>query len=63
MVLYARLAVGINVAVVPLYVTDPATDLPPGPATVKVVALIVAGSIAMLKVALIVVFTVTFVVP
>jgi hypothetical protein len=63
MVLYARLAVGVNVAVVPLYVMDPATEAPLGPVTVKVVERIVAGSIAMLKVALIVVFTLTFVVP
>jgi hypothetical protein len=47
----------------PLYVTDPATAAPPGPFTVKIDELIVAGSIAMLKVALIVVFTATFVAP
>jgi hypothetical protein len=61
-VLYARTAVGVNVATVPLYVTDPATA-PPGPVTVKVDAPIVAVFIAMLKVALIVVFTATFVAP
>jgi hypothetical protein len=61
-VLYARTAVGVNVAVVPLYVTEPATA-PLGPVTVKVVALIVAGFITMLKVALIVVFMTTFVAP
>jgi hypothetical protein len=42
----------VNVAVVPLYVTLPATAAPPGPATVKVAALIVAGLIASLKLAL-----------
>jgi hypothetical protein len=47
----------------PLYVTDPGTTAPPGAVTVKVDELIVAGSIAMLKVALIVVFTATFVAP
>jgi hypothetical protein len=42
----------VNVAVVPLYVTLPATAAPPGPATVKVAALIVLGLIASLKLAL-----------
>jgi hypothetical protein len=46
----------------PLYVTDPATA-PLGPVTVNVVVVIVAEFIAMLKVALIVVFTATFVAP
>jgi len=61
-VLYARTPAGVNVAVVPLYVTAPDTA-PLGPVTVKVVVLIVAGFIAMLKVALIVVFTATFIAP
>jgi hypothetical protein len=51
-VLLARLAVGVNVAVVPLYATVPATAVPPGPVSVKVVVLIEAGFIASLKVAL-----------
>jgi hypothetical protein len=42
----------VNVAVVPLYVTLPATAAPPGPATVKEAALIVPGLIASLKLAL-----------
>jgi hypothetical protein len=47
----------------PLYVTDPATA-PPGPVTVKVPAAVIeAGSIAWLKVALIVVPTATLEAP
>jgi hypothetical protein len=62
MVLKARATVGVKVAVVPLEVTAPATT-PPGPVTVKVVALIEAVFIAMLKVAVIAVLTATFVAP
>jgi hypothetical protein len=51
--LYAREAAGVNVAVIPLYATVPATGVPPGPVTVNVVALTVAGFIAILKIALI----------
>jgi hypothetical protein len=46
------LAVGVNVATVPEYVTVPATAVPLVPVTVKVVALIEAEAIASLKVAL-----------
>jgi hypothetical protein len=41
--------VGVKVAVVPEYVTAPATAAPPGPVNVNVVVLIVAGAIAELK--------------
>jgi hypothetical protein len=44
--------VGVNVATKPLYVTVPATADPPVAVSVKVVALIVEGVIASLKVAL-----------
>ena len=47
----ARAAVGVNVAVVPDYVTVPVTGTPPGPATIKVDAVIVAAFIASLKLA------------
>jgi len=53
----------VNVAVSPLYVTAPATAVPPGPATVNDDAVIVEGFIAMLKVALIVVLIWTAVAP
>jgi hypothetical protein len=62
-VLFARLAVGVNVATRPEYVTVPATAAPPGPVTVKVAALIVPGFIASLNVALSVWLTDTFVAP
>jgi hypothetical protein len=52
----------VNVAVRPVYVTDPATA-PLGPVTVKVEAVSVAGLIAMLKVAVIVVLITTPVAP
>jgi hypothetical protein len=52
MELYASAAVGVNVAVRPLYATAPATAVPPGPVTVNVDAVIVAAFIFMLKVAL-----------
>jgi hypothetical protein len=45
-VLVARIAVGVNVAVVPAKVTVPATGVAPGPVKVNVAALIVAGFIA-----------------
>jgi hypothetical protein len=51
-VLSARLAMGVNVATTPAYVTAPVTAAPSGPASVKVVVLIVVGSIGSLKVAL-----------
>jgi hypothetical protein len=62
-VLYARTAVGVNVAVTPLYTTAPATATPPGPVTVKVEAVIVAGFIAVLNVAVTVVLMRTPVAP
>jgi hypothetical protein len=58
-VLLARSADGVNVAVLPVYVTVPATGVAPGPVTVKVVPLIVAGFMASLNVAEIVVLTAT----
>ena len=62
-VLVARMVVGVNVAVVPVKVTVPATGVAPGPVNVNVVALIVAGFIASLKVAEIGVLTATAVAP
>jgi hypothetical protein len=53
----------VNTAVSPLYVTAPATAAPPGPATVKVDAVIEDGFIAMLKVALMVELMTTPVAP
>jgi hypothetical protein len=53
----------VNVAVVPLYVTDPATAAPLGSDTVKVVAVSVEGFMAMLKIAVIVVLMTTLVAP
>jgi hypothetical protein len=62
-VLVARAAAGVNVAVTPLYVTAPVTA-PPGPATVKVPAEVIeAGLIAMLNVAVTVVLVRTPVAP
>jgi hypothetical protein len=52
----------VKVAVVPLYVTVPATA-PPGLVTVKLEALIEAVAIASLKLALMAVLTATFVAP
>jgi hypothetical protein len=60
---YARTAAGVNVAVVPLYVTVPATAVPPGPANVKVPVVIEAEFIAMLKVAVTGVLITTLVAP
>ena len=51
MVLVVRTAVGLNVAVVPAYVTVPETGVAPGPVKVNVAALIVAGFIDRLKMA------------
>jgi hypothetical protein len=62
-VLVARTGDGVNVAVVPAKVTVPATGVAPGPVTVNVAALIVAGFMALLKVAEIVVLTPTPVAP
>jgi len=58
-VLLARIAVGLKVAVVPEYVTAPATGVAPGPVTVKVTPVMVAGFMASLKVAEIRVLTAT----
>jgi hypothetical protein len=63
MELYARGAVGVNVATVPEQVTAPATAVPPGPVTVKDAEPIVARLIASLNVAPIVVLIETFVAP
>ena len=52
-VLGDRSAVGVNVAVVPEYVTVPTTAAPPGAVTKKVDELIVEGFIDWLKVAVI----------
>jgi hypothetical protein len=62
-VAYARAAVGVKVAVNPLYVTAPDTAVPLGPVTVNVEAVSEAGLIAMLKVALMGVLMATFVAP
>jgi len=53
-VLGARFAVGVNVSEFPTveYATRPATGVEPGPISEKVVELIVAGFISVLKVAL-----------
>jgi len=53
----------MNVAVSPVYETVPATAVPPGPVIVNDVALMEAGFIAMLKVALIAVSNATAVAP
>src|SRR5437879_5230504 len=50
-VLAARLAAGLNSAVTPTDVALPDTAAPPGPVSVKVAAVMLAGSIASLKVA------------
>jgi hypothetical protein len=60
---YARTAVGVNVATVPLYATVPATAVPPGPVTVKDDEEIEAAFIGMLKVAVRVVLIGTPVAP
>ena len=54
-VLLARGLAGVNVAIwlVALYVTTPSTLTPPGPVNVKVVALMLFGSIAWLNFAVI----------
>jgi hypothetical protein len=62
-VLYARTAAGVSVAVLPEDETAPAIAVPPGPVSVKVELVIVAGLIAMLKVAVTVVLTTTSVAP
>ena len=59
----ARTAVGVNVAVVPVYVAVPDTGVPPGPVKMNVPVVIVAESIPSLKVAEIAVFTATAVAP
>ncbi|HXO04189.1 MAG TPA: hypothetical protein VN884_01015 [Candidatus Sulfotelmatobacter sp.] len=50
-VLAAKATIGVNVAVVPEYVTAPITETPPGAVTVKVEVFIVAAFIILLKVA------------
>jgi hypothetical protein len=50
-VLGSRLAAGVNVAIVPEYVTAPMIAAPPGAATVNDTVLSVVGFIAVLKVA------------
>jgi len=62
-VLLARIAAGVKVAVLPAYVTVPATGVTPGPATLKVAALIVAAFMASLNVAEIAVLTAAAVAP
>src|SRR5579863_9365314 len=62
-VLLARIADGVNVAVLTAWVTVPATGVAPGPVTVKVVPLIVVAFMASLNVAEIVVLTATPVAP
>ena len=62
-VLLARADVGVNVAVLPVYVTAPATGVAPGPVTVKVVPVMVAGFMGPLKVAETSVVTATPVAP
>lgn len=58
-VLLARIAVGVKVAVLPAKVTAPPTAVAPGPVTLKVVPVTVAGFMATLKVAEMVVLTAT----
>ena len=62
-VLGARLLAGVNVAVAPTKTMVPVTAVVPGPVKVKVVPLIVAGSIAVLNVAEIFWLVGTFVAP
>jgi hypothetical protein len=62
-VLAARSAFGVNIAVVPEYVTTPATDVPPGPVTVNVASSIVVAFIASLNVAVTTCATGTLVAP
>src|ERR1700683_415563 len=57
------MATGVNVAVVPAYVTVPGTGVAPGPVRVNVAEVIVAGSMASLKAAEIAVLTATAVAP
>jgi len=62
-VLLARIAVGVKVAVLPVYVTAPGTGVAPGPVTVKVVPVMVAGFMGALNVAEMSVLTATAVAP
>ena len=62
-VLLARTVAGVKVAVLPAYVTTPATGVAPGPVKVNVVPLIVAGFMASLNEAETGVFTGTAVAP
>ena len=55
----ARGAPGVNVAVLPAKLTDPATAVAPGPVSLNVVALIVVASIGTLNVAVTVVLSAT----
>jgi hypothetical protein len=61
---YARAAEGVNIAVMPLYVTTPATAFPSGPASVKVPAVVIEDElIATLNVAVTFVLMTTLVAP
>jgi len=62
-VLLARSNVGVKVAIVPEYVTAPATTVAPGPVTVNVAPVMVAAFIASLNVAETSVFTGTALAP
>jgi len=62
-VLLRKAAAGVNVAVVPAYVTAPATGVAPGPVTVKVVPLMVAAFMTSLNVVEIAVLTATAAAP
>ena len=59
----ARSTVGVNVAVLPEYVTAPATGVAPGPVTRNVAPVMVAGFIASVNVAETSVFTGTRLAP
>lgn len=61
--LVVRTAVGVNVAVVPAYVTVPETGVVPGPVKVNVAVLIVAGFMDWLNMAEIGVLTAIAVTP
>jgi len=62
-VLFARFAVGSKVAVLPEYVTEPATGADPGPVTRNVALLIELGSIASLNVAVTLLLRATLLAP
>jgi hypothetical protein len=61
---YARTDDGVNVAIMPLFVTTPATAAPLGPASVKVPAAVIEDEfIAMLNVAVTFVLMTTLLAP